>query len=176
MVGTAILLARANGLSAKTFMKKLVEMSLQNQVTYGLGVGACTLGFQHPSGSWFADPLTANCNKVMVATLPYEVKRLTQEIGGGIAETGCMPSYQDLTDPEYGPLLEKYLEAGPCSAKTRFQAARLAEWLTIGAGVPGCMHGGGSPDAARLTIRFTTPMEDYVNLARAIMNIEEQVL
>jgi 4-hydroxybutyryl-CoA dehydratase/vinylacetyl-CoA-Delta-isomerase len=175
MIGASIMMARANGLSTKTFMNKLVDMSINNQITYGLGVGACAIGFQHPAGSWFADPLTAHTNKVMVATLPYEVKRLTQEIGGGIVETGCMPSYKDLTNPEYGPLLQKYLRAGAPSADARFKAARLSEWLTIGAGVPGCMHGGGSPDGAKLVVRFTTPMEDYVEYARQIMGIEEEI-
>ena len=175
MIGASILMARANGLAAKTFMNKLVDMSVNNQITYGLGVGACAMGFQHPAGSWFADPLTAHTNKVMVATLPYEVKRLTQEIGGGIVETGCMPSYKDLTSPEYGHLLDRYLKAGEASAETRFKAARLSEWLTVGAGIPGCMHGGGSPDGAKLMVRFTTPMEEYVDYARKIMNIEEEV-
>jgi 4-hydroxybutyryl-CoA dehydratase/vinylacetyl-CoA-Delta-isomerase len=175
MIGASMLMARANGLSTKTFMKKMVDMSINNQVTYGLGVGACAMGFRHPSGSWFADALTANVNKVMVATLPYKVKRLTQEIGGGIVETGCMPSYKDLTDPEYGHLLQKYLKAGAPSAETRFKAARLAEWLTVGAGIPGCIHGGGSPDSARLAVRFATPTEEYVDYARKIMNIKEEV-
>jgi 4-hydroxybutyryl-CoA dehydratase/vinylacetyl-CoA-Delta-isomerase len=175
MIGASILMARANGLSTKTFMTKLVDMSVNNQITYGLGVGACAMGFQHPTGSWFADPLTAHTNKVMVATLPYEVKRLTQEIGGGIVETGCMPSYRDVSNPEYGPLLSRYLKAGEASAETRFKAARLSEWLTIGAGVPGCMHGGGSPDGAKLVVRFTTPMEEYADYARQIMGIEEEI-
>jgi 4-hydroxybutyryl-CoA dehydratase/vinylacetyl-CoA-Delta-isomerase len=175
MIGASVLMARANGLSTKTFMNKLVDMSMNNQVTYGLGVGACVLGFQHASGSFFADPITAHTNKVMVATLPYETKRLTQEIGGGIVETGCMPSYKDFTNPEYGELLQKYYKAGAASAETRFKSARLSEWLTIGGGVPGCMHGGGSPDGARLVVRFTTPFEEYVNYARKLMGIEEEV-
>ncbi|MGD9212205.1 MAG: hypothetical protein PVI90_15595, partial [Desulfobacteraceae bacterium] len=55
------------------------------------------------------------------------------------------------------------------------KAARLSEWLTIGAGVPGCMHGGGSPDGAKLVVRFTTPMEEYVNYAKEIIGIDEDV-
>jgi len=171
----ADVMARANGLSTKTFADKLVEMSMNNQVTYGLGVGACALGAQHPSGSFFADTITAHTNKVMVATLPYETKRLTQEIGGGIVETGCMPSYQDFTSPKYGELLQKYYKAGPASAESRYRAARLSEWLTIGGGVPGCMHGGGSPDGAKLMVRFSTPFEEYVDYAREIMGIEEEI-
>lgn len=175
MIGASILMARANGLKAKTFMNKLVDMSINNQVTFGLGAGAIALGKKHPSGSFFADPLTAHTNKVMVATLPYEVKRLTQDIGGGIVETGCMPSYADVSHPEYGPFLKKCLKAGSCSAESRFKVARLSEWLTIGAGVPGCMHGGGSPDGAKLVVRFTTPMEEYAGYAKNIMGIEEEI-
>jgi 4-hydroxybutyryl-CoA dehydratase/vinylacetyl-CoA-Delta-isomerase len=175
MIGASALMARANGLSAKKFSSKLVDMSINNQVNHGLGVGACAMGSPHPSGSWFADPLTAHTNKVMVSRLPYETKRLAQDIGGGIVETGCMPAYKDLSDPAYGHLLEMYLKAGPCSAYTRFKAARLTEWLTVGAGVPGCMHGGGSPDGARLVVRFATPFEEYVEYAKDIMGIEEDV-
>lgn len=175
MIGASVLVARANGLSMKTFANKLVDMSINNQITYGLGVGACAMGFQHKAGSYFADPMTAHTNKVMVATLPYETKRLTQEIGGGIVETGCMPSYQDFINPDYGEELQRYYRAGAVSAETRYKSARLAEWLTIGGGVPGCMHGGGSPDGARLVIRFGTPYEEYVDYARNLMGIEEEV-
>ncbi len=175
MIGASVLMARVNGLSMKTFTNKLVDMSINNQITYGLGIGACAEGFQHPSGSFVADPITAHTNKVMVATLPYETKRLTQEIGGGMVETGCMPSYQDFTNPEYGKVLQKYYKASSASADTRYKTARLAEWLTIGGGVPGCMHGGGSPDGAKLVIRFSTPFEEYVDYARGLMGIEEEV-
>lgn len=175
MIGASVLMARANGLSAKTFSNKLVDMSINNQVTFGMGAGAIALGKQHDSGSYFAEPITAHANKVMVATLPYETKRLCQEIGGGIVETGCMPSYQDLSHPEYGPFIQKCLKAGECSAESRFKAARLSEWLTIGAGVPGCMHGGGSPDGAKLVVRFSTPIEEYADFARKIIGIDEDI-
>lgn len=175
MIGASMLMARANGLSAKTFMDKLVDMSIKNQTTFGMGAGAVALGASHESGAYFADPLTAHSNKVLVATLPYEVKRLCQEIGGGIVETGCMPSFKDVSNPEYGPFLQKLLKAGGCSHESRFKAARLSEWLTVGAGIPGCMHGGGSPDGAKLVVRFTTPMERYADYARNMMNIEEEI-
>ncbi len=41
-------------------------------ITFGLGAGA--LEARRASGSFFADSHTAHTNKVMVATLPYEVK------------------------------------------------------------------------------------------------------
>lgn len=86
-----------------------------------------------------------------------------------------MPSYTDINNEEYGPFLQKCLKAGGCSAESRFKAARLSEWLTIGAGVPGCMHGGGSPDGARLLVRFTTPVESYADYAKKIIGIDEVI-
>ncbi len=131
MIGASVLMARLNGLSAKTFSDKLTTMSANNTITYGLGAGACALGSKHASGSYFADSHTAHTNKIMVATLPYEVKRLTQEIGGGIVETGCMPSYKDFANPQYGHLIQKWLKDGAGSHESRLKEASLSEWLTI---------------------------------------------
>jgi 4-hydroxybutyryl-CoA dehydratase/vinylacetyl-CoA-Delta-isomerase len=175
MIGTAVLIARANGLSVKPFRDKIVQMSVNNETTFGMGLGAMAMGYLHPSGVWFADDLMAHVNKVHVATLPYEVKRLLQEISGGLVETGCFPSYEDFNHEEYGEFVRGCLKAGAVSAETRARIARLAEWLTIGAGVPGCMHGGGSPDGARLVIRANTPMEKYAGLAAKLAGLEEEV-
>jgi 4-hydroxybutyryl-CoA dehydratase/vinylacetyl-CoA-Delta-isomerase len=176
MIGAAALIARVNGLSAGTFMNKLVEMAVNNETTFGMGIGAIAAGRRHPGGSWVSDSLLAHANKVHVSTLPYETKRLCQDIGGGIVETGCFPSYKDFTDPSYGHLVQKAVKAGGrYSAETRARAARLVEWLTIGAGVPGCMHGGGSPDGAKLVVRLRTPIEEFVDYARNIAGIREAV-
>lgn len=175
MIGAAMLMARANGLSARTFSAKLVDMAINNETTFAMGVGSIALGSKHPSGIWVPDSLTAHANKVHVATLPYETKRLCQEIGGGIVETGCLPAYRDFIDPRYGKLVQKYIKAGSGSAEARARAARLTEWLTLGAGVPGCMHGGGSPDGARLVVRALTPMEKYAEMARKLAGITEEI-
>jgi 4-hydroxybutyryl-CoA dehydratase/vinylacetyl-CoA-Delta-isomerase len=175
MVGAAALIARANGLGAKTFRDKIIQMETANETTFTMGVGAIALGRKHPSGVWLADTRTAHVNKIHVATLPYETKRLCQEIGGGIAETGCFPSYQDFISPQYGHLIQKYVKAGAGSAETRARIARLIEWLTLGAGVPGCMHGGGSPDGARMVVYATSPLEKYVEYARKVGNIQEEL-
>ncbi len=175
MVGAAALIARANGLSAKAFRDKLVQMELNNEATFTMGIGAIALGKKHPSGVWLADSLTGHANKILVATLPYETKRLCQEIGGGIVETGCFPSYEDFMSPDYGHLIQKFIKAGAGSAESRARAARLVEWLTIGAGVPGCMHGGGSPDGARMVVFGSTPLEQYAGYAKLLAGIEEDL-
>ena len=174
MAGAAALMARANGLSTKAFNDKLTQMYVNNETTFAVGVAASALGKKHPSGSWLPNPLLANVNKVHVATLPYETKRLTQEIAGGIGETGCLPSYQDMNDPEYGHLVQKYLKAAS-SAESRAKIARLIEWLTLGAGVPGCMHGGGSPEGAKLVIRMNAGLDKSIEYARRLIGLEEEI-
>jgi len=174
MVGAAALMARANGLSEKVFRDKLTQMTINNETTFGMGIAAGVLGTKHPSGVWIPNTLLSNVNKVHVATIPYETKRIAQEIAGGIAETGCLPSCKDLNDPRYGKLLKKYLQAN-CSGETRAKIARLIEWLTIGSGVPGCMHGGGSPDGAKLVINASTDIAHDIELAKRLANIKEDI-
>ena len=174
MIGAAALIARANGLSEKIFREKITQMIINNETTFGMGVAAGVLGKKHPSGVWIPDQLLSNVNKIHVAKLPYDTKRITQDIAGGIAETGCLPSCRDLNDPKYGALLKKYLKAN-CSGETRAKIARLIEWLTIGAGVPGCMHGGGSPDGAKLMINAKTDINRYIELAKRLADIKEDI-
>lgn len=176
MAGAAVLVARANGLSEKQFNEKLTKMYINNETTYGMGIAASALGKMHPSGVWQPDPLLANVNKVHVATLPYDSKRIAQDISGGIAETGCMPSYKDFTEQQhgYGKLLQKYLKAYS-DAEPRILAARLIEWLTLGAGVPGCMHGGGSPEGAKLLIRANSDLERSIEHARRLAGIKDKL-
>jgi 4-hydroxybutyryl-CoA dehydratase/vinylacetyl-CoA-Delta-isomerase len=174
MIGAAALMARANGLSEKVFRDKITEMIINNETTFGMGIAAGVLGKKHPSGVWIPNQLLSNVNKVNVGRFPYDTKRLTQDIAGGIAETGCLPSCKDISDQRYGDLLKKYLKAN-CSGETRAKIARLIEWLTIGAGVPGCMHGGGSPDSAKLVINAKTNINQYIDLAKRLANIDEDI-
>ncbi|SDF32216.1 4-hydroxyphenylacetate 3-hydroxylase N-terminal domain-containing protein [Sporolituus thermophilus] len=170
MIGAAMNMARANGLSSKVFQEKLNQMAINNEITYGLGLGAMMAGKAHPSGLWIPDLLLAHVNKTQVAKLPYETKVIAQDISGGIAETGCFPSYKDFQSPLYGETLYKMLAAGS-DGETRARAARLVEWLTVGGGIPGCMHGGGSPDGARLVVRAMEPWEKFAADAKRIAGI-----
>ena len=173
-IGSAILTARTNGLSSKVFREKLVRMHINNETTYAMGIAAAARGKKHASGAWLCDPLIANVNKIHVATLPYQTSVLAQDIAGGIAETGCMPSYKDFESKKYGHLIKKYMTAKH-SAGSRTRAARLVEWCTIGGGVPGCMHGGGSPDGAKLVINATGGLEKKVEIARRLAGISEEI-
>ena len=85
-----------------------------------------------------------------------------------------MPSYVDFTDPKYGHLVQKYLKAAS-TAESRVKIARLIEWLTLGAGVPGCMHGGGSPEGAKLMVRLNSGIENSVAYAKRLIGLEEDI-
>jgi 4-hydroxybutyryl-CoA dehydratase/vinylacetyl-CoA-Delta-isomerase len=37
------------------------------------------------------------------------------------------------------------------------------------------MHGGGSPDGAKLLVRLLTPWEEFANYAKNLINIDEEV-
>jgi 4-hydroxybutyryl-CoA dehydratase/vinylacetyl-CoA-Delta-isomerase len=171
MMGAAVLVARANGLSEKVFREKLTQMGVNNETTFGMGIAAAAMGKKHPSGVWLCDPLLSNVNKVHVAKLPYETKILAQDISGGFAETGCIPSCKDFYDEKYGMLVQKYLKAC-ASAEDRVKAARLVEWLTVGAGIPGCMHGGGSPEGAKLIIKANLDIEEKARMAKRLAGLE----
>jgi len=174
MIGAAALMARANGLSEKVFREKINKMIINNETTFGMGIAASALGSKHSSGVWIPNMLLSNVNKVHVATLPYDTKRIAQDIAGGIAETGCLPSCEDINNKQYGNLLKKYLKAN-CSGETRAKISRLIEWLTIGAGVPGCMHGGGSPDGAKIMINAKSDINHYIDLAKRLADIKEDI-
>ena len=49
-IGAAILTARTNGLSSKVFKDKLVQMTINNETTYAVGIAAAARGKKHPSG------------------------------------------------------------------------------------------------------------------------------
>ncbi|CAH2031978.1 4-hydroxyphenylacetate 3-hydroxylase N-terminal domain-containing protein [Trichlorobacter ammonificans] len=171
MIGAAIELAQAAGLSQKIFQDRLTRMAINNETTFGLGIGAIFNGSSHPSGLWIPDPLLSHVNKILVATLPYDTKRIAQELGGGIVETGCFPSYRDLHSPLYGKELLDSLAAAS-DGETRARLARLQEWLTIGGGIPGCLNGGGAPDGARIMVRALEPWKEFAALARVIAGVQ----
>jgi len=175
MIGAATLAARANGLSENVFRGKLTKMVINNETTFGMGIAAAAMGKRHPSGIWLCNPLLSNVNKIYVASLPYETKVITQDICGGIGETGCMPSSADFFHEKYGRIVQKYLKAA-ASAETRARIARLVEWLTVGAGIPGCMHGGGSPEGARLIVWKETDLDRFISLAKDLAGVEEETL
>jgi len=174
-IGAAVAIAHINGLGTKPFSDKLTRMAVLNETLFGCGLAACANGKLHESGAYFPDNLLSAVTKVHVATLPYEQSVICQDIAGGIGEVGCVPSYQDFVDEKLGKFVKKYCKAR-ASAESRLRMARLIEFVTMGLGVPGCMHGGGSPDAAKIVIRRSLDLDGfYLELAKRLAGVSENI-
>jgi len=171
LTGAAALLAEYNGLS-RQLSDRLTEMTYLSEALYSQALGAAFEGQASPSGAWFPDPLLANVTKISVTRLPYDIQKIAEDIGGGMVS--CMPSELDLRNPEIGQLIEKYYSGlNGVTAEKRLRAAKLIESMVAGPGRLGalCMHGGGSPAAAQMTVRQLSDLERKKELAKRLANI-----
>jgi 4-hydroxybutyryl-CoA dehydratase/vinylacetyl-CoA-Delta-isomerase len=144
-------------------------MTYLSEALYSQALGAAYEGQPTPSGAWFPDPLLANVTKMSVTRLPYEIQKIAEDIAGGMLS--CMPSEADLRNPAIGPFVEKYYRGrGEVTAEKRLRVARLVESMIAGPGRLGalCMHGGGSPAAAQMTIKQLTDLENKKEMARKL--------
>ncbi len=173
LTGAAALLAEYNGLS-RQLSDRLAEMTYLSEALYSQALGSAHEGQPTPSGAWFPDPLLANVTKISVTRLPYEIQKIAEDIGGGMVS--CMPSELDLRNPKIGPLVEKYYRgAFGVSAERRLRVARLIESMVAGPGRLGalCMHGGGSPAAAQMTVKQLADLERKKEMARRLAGVPE---
>jgi 4-hydroxybutyryl-CoA dehydratase/vinylacetyl-CoA-Delta-isomerase len=171
LTGAAALLAEYNGLS-RQLSERLAEMTYLSEALYSQALGSAHEGQSTPSGAWFPDPLLANVTKISVTRLPYEILKIAEDIGGGMIS--CMPSELDLRNPKIGPLVEKYYRGtSGATAEKRLRTARLIESMVAGPGRLGalCMHGGGSPAAAQMTVRQLADLERKKEMARRLAGI-----
>ncbi|MBQ3404863.1 MAG: 4-hydroxyphenylacetate 3-hydroxylase [Oscillospiraceae bacterium] len=174
MIGAAVVMNRANGLPDKVIQDKITDIMMINNMFYGIGLGALLDGWMHECGIWFANPNVGHSNKYWIGKYYAEQCRILQDIGGGIAETGCMPNYTDCTSPEMGPTIMKYIKANPAvSAETRARAVRLCEWLEYGNGFLAFIHGGSSPDGAKMVVRSCYDLEYLAKKACFVAGIDE---
>ena len=176
LIGAAASIAEMNGLERASHIKdKLVQMTHLNETIYGTGIAASYQGHTTKSGCYICDDMLANVCKHHVTQLPYELGRLAQDLAGGLVAT--LPSEKDLTHPEIGHLIKKYLR-GKASTKTedRMRILRLIENMTLGRNAVGylteSMHGAGSPQAQRIQIGRAMQLEYKKRLAKILAGIE----
>lgn len=171
LTGAAALLAEYNGISRQQ-SERLTEMTYLSEALYSQALGSAHEGQGTPSGAWFPDPLLANVTKISVTRLPYEIQKIAEDIGGGMVSS--MPSELDLKNARVGPLVEKYYRGtGGVAAEKKLRAAKLIESMIAGPGRLGalCMHGGGSPAAAQMTVRQLAELERKKELAKKLSGI-----
>jgi 4-hydroxybutyryl-CoA dehydratase/vinylacetyl-CoA-Delta-isomerase len=95
------------------------------------------------------------------------------EIAGGFASD--LPSEKDLRSPEIGRLVDKYLKGRPgVSSEDRMKMFRLIEKLAFETrDIVSNIHGGGSPEAHRMTLLRDTDLEPKKKLAKRLAGIKE---
>ncbi|HBA54830.1 MAG TPA: 4-hydroxybutyryl-CoA dehydratase, partial [Syntrophorhabdus aromaticivorans] len=86
-----------------------------------------------------------------------------------------LPSDRDFANPEIGGLLKKYLKAvDTVPVENRIKMYRLTEKMAMeSADTISDIHGGGSPEAHRVTIFRETDTESKKKAAKRLAGIEE---
>ena len=115
----------------------------------------------------------ANTSKLYEGKEYHEVVRLLVEIAGGLVTD--IPSEKDLHNPEIGHFIEKYLKGvADVPTEDRVRMFRLIEKLAFESrDIVSNIHGGGSPEAHRITLLRDTDLEAKKKLAKRLAGIKE---
>lgn len=174
MTGAALMMMDYNGTSKVSHLReKITDMIHKAETLYGCSLAASYEGKQEPSGTYFINSVLANASKIHEGKEMAESIRLLIDITGGYVAD--LPSDRDFQNPEISRLLKKYLQgATGYPVENRIKMLRLVEKLTMeSADFISDIHGGGSPQAHRLTIMRESDLERRKKLAKRLAGIEE---
>lgn len=171
VIGAAALAAQYQGtLKASHIKDKLVEMCHLAETVYAGSVACSAMGSKMKAGSYYPDPLLANCTKHNITRHIYEIGRLAHDIGGGILAT--LPFDKDLRSPEIGKLVDKYMKGvAEVSTENRIKILRLLENMTGGTALVESMHGAGSPQSQRVMYQRLGNLPGKMKMAKKIAKI-----
>ncbi len=174
MVGAALTMMDYNGTSKAGHLKqKVVDMVHRAETLYGCSLAASYEGKKQPSGNYFIDTVLANASKIHEGKEMAEATRLMIDACGGFVAD--MPSDRDFENPEVGELLKKYMKGvASVPVENRVKMYRLAEKMAMeSADTISDIHGGGSPEAHRVTILRETNLEAKKKAAKRLAGIKE---
>ena len=103
-----------------------------------------------------------------------EAIRLMVDVCGGYVAD--LPSDKDLENPEIGALIKKYLKGrADVPVENRIKMYRLVEKMAMeSADTISDIHGGGSPEAHRVTILRETDLNARKKNAKRLAGIDEE--
>jgi 4-hydroxybutyryl-CoA dehydratase/vinylacetyl-CoA-Delta-isomerase len=174
MIGTALTLMDYNGTAKASHHKqKIIDMIHRAETLYGCCLAASYEGQRQPSGSYFVDAALANASKIHEGKEMAEAIRLMVDICGGYVAD--LPSDRDFQNPEIGNLLRKYLKGvDGVPVENRVKMFRLAEKLAMeSADTISDIHGGGSPEAHRVSLFRETDLESKKKAAKRLAGIND---
>jgi 4-hydroxybutyryl-CoA dehydratase/vinylacetyl-CoA-Delta-isomerase len=173
MIGAALTLMDYNGTAkAGHHKQKIIDMIHRAETLYACCLAASYEGRRQPSGTYYIDTVLANASKLHEGKELAEAIRLMVDICGGFVAD--LPSDRDFRNPEIGSLLRKYLKAADGqSVEDRVKMYRLVEKMALeSADTISDLHGGGSPEAHRVTIYRETDLESKKRAAKRLAGIE----
>ncbi len=173
MTGAALTMMDYNGTSKVTHHKeKIIDMLHMAETLYGCSLAASYEGHKEPSGTYFINSVLANASKIHEGKQMAEMIRLMVDIAGGYVAD--LPSDLDFKNPEVGGLLKKYLQgATGVPVENRVKMLRLVEKMAMeSADTISDLHGGGSPQAHRLTILRESDLNKRKSSAKRLAGIE----
>ena len=143
------------------------------ETLYGCSLASSYEGAKQASGVFFIDTVLANASKIHEGKEMAEAIRLMIDISGGFVAD--LPSDRDLENQEVGPLLKKYLAgASGVDPEKRIKMYRLIEKLALeSADTVSDIHGGGSPEAHRITIFRESDVESKKAAAKRLAGIQD---
>ena len=174
MIGTALNMMDYNGTTRPSHLKqKVIDMIHRAETLYGCCLASSYEGSAQPSGTYFIDTVLANASKIHEGKEMAEATRLMIDVCGGFVSD--LPSDRDFDNPEVGELLKKYMKgADGVPVEKRVKMYRLAEKLAMeSADTISDIHGGGSPEAHRVTIFRETNVEKKKKASQRLAGIED---
>jgi len=174
MVGAALMAMEYNGTAKASHLKqKVIDMIHRAETLYGCSLAASYEGKPEASGTYFIDTVMANASKIHEGKEMAEAIRMMVDICGGYVAD--LPSDRDFENPEVGELIKKYMKgAEGVNVEDRIKLFRLAEKLALeSADTVSDIHGGGSPEAHRVTILRETDLESKKKAVRRLAGIED---
>ena len=174
MIGAALTLMDYNGTAKVSHHKqKVIDMIHRAETLYACCLAASYEGKKQPSGTYYIDTVLANASKLHEGKELAEAIRLMIDVSGGFVAD--LPSDRDFQNPEVGSLLKKYLKgAEGQSVENRIRMYRLVEKMALeSADTISDIHGGGSPEAHRVTIYRETDLNKKKEAAKRLAGIEK---
>jgi 4-hydroxybutyryl-CoA dehydratase/vinylacetyl-CoA-Delta-isomerase len=175
MIGAALTMMDYSGTSKASHLKqKIIDMVHRAETLYGCSLAASYEGGEQPSGTYFIDTVLANASKIHEGKEMAESIRLMVDICGGYVAD--LPSDKDLENSEVGHLIKKYMKGkSQVPVENRIKMFRLVEKMAMeSADTISDIHGGGSPEAHRVTILRETNLDAKKKAAKRLAGIKEE--
>ena len=175
MTGAALTMMEYNGTEKAGHLKqKVIDMIHRAETLYGCSLAASYEGKRQPSGTYFIDTVLANASKIHEGREMAEATRLMVDVCGGYVAD--LPSDRDLENAEVGHLIKKYLKGKEgIPVENRIKMFRLVEKMAMeSADTISDIHGGGSPEAHRVTILRETNVEAKKKAAKRLAGISDE--